>query len=74
MNAIIGEALVKQAEKLAATAKDGTLKLGAQTYVLTFDHREWVYQVKDQAGELVARFNTKTLANAKRMTREWFAN
>ena len=71
---IINDALLKQAQKLATSAKNGTLKLGAQTYVLAFNPREWVYEVTDSAGELVARFNTKTLANAKRMTREWFAN
>ena len=71
---IISEALAKQSAKLATIAKDGTLKLDGQTYTLTFDHSQWVYIVTDEAGEVVARFNTKTLAKAKQWTRDWFAN
>ena len=71
---IISEALAKQSAKLAASAKDGTLKLDDQTYTLKFDHSQWVYIVTDEAGEVVARFNTKTLAKAKQWTRDWFAN
>jgi hypothetical protein len=71
---IISQALVSQAEKLARSAKNGSVKIGDQTYTLTFNHREWVYVVTDEAGETVARFNTKTLSKAKQWTRDWFAN
>ena len=71
---IISEALTKQSAKLATNAKDGTLKLDGQTYTLTFDHSQWVYIVTDEAGETVARFNTKKLTQARQWLREWFAN
>lgn len=64
----------RQAARAAANAKDGAVTIGEQTYLLTFDAREWVYAVTDADGEPVARFNTKTLANAKRMLREWLAS
>lgn len=64
----------RQAAKAAANAKNGAVTIGAQTYALTFDAREWVYAVTDESGEPVVRFNTKTLANAKRMLREWLAS
>ena len=70
---IISESLANQAAKLAASAKNGTVKIGDATYALTFNHNEWVYVVTDEAGEQVARFNTKTLAKAKQFTREWFS-
>lgn len=64
----------QRAAKTAANAKNGSLTINDQTYALTFDPREWVYAVTDANGDSIARFNTKTLANAKRMLREWFAN
>jgi hypothetical protein len=63
-----------QARKLAMAAKDGTLKVGADTYTLTFDHREWHYLVHNAAGVEVVRFNTKKLAQARQWLREWLAN
>ena len=71
---IISEALAKQSVKLAANAKDGTLKLDGQTYSLTFDYIQWVYIVTDEAGEVVTRFNTKKLTQARQWLRDWFAN
>ena len=71
---IISETLVKQSTKLAASAKNGTIKLNGQTYTLTFDHSQWVYIVTDEAGEVVARFNTKKLTQARQWLREWFVN
>lgn len=71
---IINQSLVNQSIKLATNAKDGTLKLNDQTYTLTFDHSQWVYIVTDEAGEVVARFNTKKLTQARQWLREWFAN
>ena len=71
---IISETLINQSVKLATSAKDGTLKLDGQIYALTFDHAQWVYIVTDQSGEVVARFNTKKLTQARQWLREWFAN
>lgn len=71
---IISEALAKQSTKLATNAKDGKLKLDGQTYSFTFDHVQWVYVVTDEAGELIARFNTKKLTQARQWLREWFTN
>ena len=71
---IISEALINQSAKLATSAKDGTLKLDGRTYALTFDHAQWVYIVTDQSGEVVARFNTKKLTQARQWLRDWFAN
>ena len=71
---IINQSLVNQSIKLATNAKDGTLKLDGQTYTLTVDHSQWVYIVTDEAGETVARFNTKKLTQARQWLREWFAN
>lgn len=64
----------RQAAKAAATAKNGEATINGQVYTFTFDSREWVYVVTNATGETVARFNTKTLTNAKRMLREWLAN
>lgn len=64
----------RQAAKAAATAKNGEATINGQIYTFTFNPREWVYAVTDTTGETVARFNTKTLTNAKRMLREWLAN
>lgn len=63
----------RQAANAAANAKNGAVTIGTHTYALTFDAREWVYVVTDESGETAVRFNTKTLANAKRMLREWLA-
>tara|TARA_R110000868_G_scaffold112398_2_gene302669 strand:+ start:139 stop:348 length:210 start_codon:yes stop_codon:yes gene_type:complete len=61
-----------QALTMANSAKNGTLKLNGQTYTLTFTP-EWVYEVKDEQGETVTRFNTKKLTQARKWLREWFA-
>lgn len=63
--------LETQAATMAANAKNGTLSLNGQTYTLTFTP-EWVYEVKDEAGEVVTRFNTKKLTQARQWLREWF--
>ena len=60
-----------QAVAMAANAKTGTLKLNGQTYTLTFTH-EWVYEVTDEAGEVLTRFNTKKLTVARQWLRDWF--
>lgn len=61
-----------QAVAMAANAKNGTLKLNGHTYTLTFTP-EWVYEVKDESGEVLTRFNTKKLTVARQWLREWFA-
>lgn len=63
--------LESQAAAMAANAKNGTLKLNGQTYTLTFTP-EWVYEVKDEAGEVLTRFNTKKITVARQWLREWF--
>ena len=60
-----------QAVTMAANAKNGTLKLNGHTYTFTFTP-EWVYEVTDESGEVVTRFNTKKLTVARQWLREWF--
>lgn len=57
---------------MAANAKNGTLKLNGQTYTFTFTS-EWIYEVTDESGEVVTRFNTKKLTQARQWLKEWFA-
>lgn len=59
-----------QAIKMAANAKNGAYK----DYTLTFDSNEWVYVVTDSAGEIVTRFNTKKLTQARQWLREYLEN
>ena len=71
MNEQILKQALSQARSLAAKAKDGELKIDGCMYTFTFDPREWVYEVKDEAGETVTRFNTKRLSQAKQWFREY---
>ena len=64
--------LESQSRTLATNAKNGTLKINGQTYTFTFTP-EWVYEVTDESGEVVTRFNTKKLTVARQWLREWFA-
>lgn len=65
--------LPNQAAKMAANAKNGTLKINGMTYTFTFTP-EWVYEVADSTGEVLARFNTKKLTIARQWLREYLAN
>ena len=60
-----------QSVAMAANAKNGTMKLNGQTYTLTFTP-EWVYEVTDESGEVVTRFNTKKLTQARQCLKECF--
>lgn len=66
----IYDKLQDQAIQMAAKAKDGTYK----GYALTFDRAEWVYVVTDNAGDTIARFNTKKLTTARQWLREYLEN
>ena len=61
----------KQADRMAASAKDGTLKVGSTTYQLKFNPYRGVYIVTDASGQDVTNFNTKTLSTAKKWLQEW---
>ena len=65
--------LQSQSERLAANAKNGTLNLNNQKYTFTFTS-EWVYEVADSTGEVLTRFNTKKLTQARQWLREYLAN
>ena len=62
------------AAKRATNAKNGTLKHGGETYVLTFCHRDWIYRVKNQAGEYVVNINTKSIRAAQKFLRHFLEN
>jgi hypothetical protein len=62
------------AARMAAHAKDGTLKLNGKVYTFTFNRREWLYVVTDETGAVLMRYNTKKLATARQWLREYFAN
>jgi hypothetical protein len=62
-----------RAAKLAASAKNGTLKHGGQEYVLTFDRAHWHYVVTC-GDELVCNWKALTLAQAKRELRHYLDN
>lgn len=66
--------IVKGAAKMAANAEDGALKLNGKVYAFTFNHRDWLYYVTDEAGKCIARYNTKKLTTARQWLREYFAN
>lgn len=65
--------ILNQAQKMAAKAKPGFLKIGETLYTFEFDQLHWVYNVYED-GFLLMRVNTKTLASAKKFLREWLAN
>ena len=65
--------ILEKAHKLACKAKPGFLKVGDDLYTFEFCQREWVYQVYEN-GFAYIRFNTKTLAGAKKMLKEFLAN
>jgi hypothetical protein len=65
--------ILDQAGAMANKAKDGTLKIDGVTYTFTFDISEWIYDVTDQDGESVIRFNTKRLPVAKQWLLEHLA-
>ena len=65
--------LQSQSERLAANAKNGALKVNGQTYTFTFTS-EWIYEVRDESGEVLTRFNTKKLTQARAWLREYLAN
>lgn len=69
MSGILGAA-----EKMAANAKDGTLKVDGVTYQLKFRRDLWRYDVTDDKGAYVINFNTKSLKQAREWLREWLAN
>jgi len=66
--------LVGQAQKMAANAKDGTLKINGQTYTFKFNASAWNYQVLNPDGSELHVYNTKSLKQAREWLREYFAN
>ena len=62
------------AEKMASKATDGTLKVGKEVYTLTFNSKQWTYEVTNSKGEHVTNFNTKKLSQAKKFLKDWLAN
>ena len=62
-----------RADAMHRNAKSGTLKLGGQTFALTFDAYQGGYNVTNEAGECVARFNTRKLTIARQWLRECYA-
>lgn len=62
--------LLNGAEKLAANAKDGTLKLDGHLFTFEFCQKHWVYNVY-RDGFYYINFNTKSLKQARKMLREW---
>lgn len=67
-------AVISGAQRMAAAAKDGTLKLADGTYTFTFDRATWVYIVRDPQGVELHRYNTKSLKQARQWLREYFSN
>lgn len=63
-----------QAQKMAANAKDGTLKIDGKTYTFKFNHETWKYQVLNPDGSELHIYNTKSLKQARQWLREYFAN
>ena len=61
--------LLDKARAQAAQAKPGILKHGGHIYTLVFNHSEWVYQVYEDGFEFI-RFNTKSIATAKRYLKQ----
>jgi hypothetical protein len=72
MSDIYSNAL-NNAEKMAANAKDGNLKLNGKTYVLTFNHKTWTYTVTEN-GNHVMDLNEKRLKEAKKYLTYWLNN
>jgi len=71
---IISNKLLSQAGKMAANAKNGTLKINNVSYTFTFDHREWHYVITDPEHNEIAKFNTKSLKQAREWLKEYFLN
>ena len=71
---IISDKLLSQAHKMASNAKNGTLKINNISYSFTFDHKEWHYIITDQENNEIAKFNTKSLKQARQWLKEYFLN
>ena len=66
--------LQDKAQVMASKAKAGTLRHDGETYTFTFDANVWLYTVTDSQGETVKRYNTKTLAQAKKWLKDYLEN
>lgn len=62
-----------QALKLAIAAKPGHINIAGNLYTFEFCQKDWVYQVYEN-GFAYIRFNTKKLASAKKMLKEFLEN
>lgn len=66
--------LLNQVEKLYANAKDGSLKINDESYSFTFDSYQGIYTVSDSSGNVITRFNTRKITQARKWLREYLAN
>jgi hypothetical protein len=61
------------ADKLHATAKDGSLKIDGIKYTITFNRYAGSYDVTTPNGEHVVTFNTRSIRTAQTYLREYMA-
>lgn len=72
-NTLDQKAIVSGAERLAAEAKNGTLKIpGEGTFSFKFDPNTWTYIVYDPKGNEFKTYNTKKLSVARKWLKEYF--
>lgn len=67
-------AILRGAERMAASATNGTFWVHGQNYTLTFDRARWLYEVTDETGASITNFNTKSLKQARAWLREYLSN
>lgn len=65
--------IAKQADKMAANAKPGIMKINGKTYTFVFDHNEWVYKVYEDLFYFTS-YNTKSIKQAKAWLKDYFNN
>ena len=64
----------KQAARLHANAKDGQVKIDDEVYQLVFNRAEGVFDVIEPSGDLLLRYNTRSINQAKQWLKEFLSN
>jgi virulence-associated protein VapD len=64
----------KQASKLHANVKDGTLKTEDNLYSFEFDRSQGVYIVTDKDNQEITRLNTRQITVARKWFKEYLSN
>ena len=66
--------ILNQVAKLHANAKDGQVKFNNKVYQLVFNRAESVYDVIESDGNIMTKFNTRSVKQATQWLKEFLSN